>query len=264
MKKNIYLLLIFTFWYSPVLASEWDITIGLQGQSFNYRELDEQAGTLLSENGFIPGLDLSLSYHQQPFFLSTQIHYVKGSVDYDGQTQSGIPLTTTTKSELGSWYSSAGWNIEDNVAVLLRLSEHYWDRDIQATNTTGNLFERYSWNQAGVGLQIRHDINPKSIIRLHGVLSKTHKPQVLVDLRPYGGENVLLELGTETSIELGSEWLYKMSPSFALGLGAKYQKYRFEKSESKTTSLNSTSIGISEPSSKTELINLSLFLRFFL
>lgn len=264
MKKLSFLLLFFVYWQSPVLANEWGLTVGLTGQKFNYNEFDDQGTSLLSENGIIPGINFLLGYHQHNYFLSTRINYFRGSVDYDGQTQSGLPLQSITNSELGSWDSSVGWYVINEVSVFLRLSKHYWNRDIQATDTSGRLFEHYSWNQAGVGMQIRYDFSPKSSLNLHGVLSKTHNPEVLVDLRPYGGENVLLELGSEQSIELGYEWVYRVSPSFALGLGAKYQKYRFGESDSKITFLNSSIVSISEPSSNTEILNISLFLRFFL
>ncbi|MBD3618825.1 MAG: hypothetical protein HUJ28_05085 [Chromatiales bacterium] len=99
---------------------------------FDYTECDDNNVFLDGETGPLPGFGVSASGNSGPHGLRGKFELAGGTVDYDGQTQTGIPHTTDTDTllyRLGLDYEYAA--VPERVTLIFGGDYVAWDRDIQ-------------------------------------------------------------------------------------------------------------------------------------
>ena len=129
-----------------------DLDVYALAESFTWREFDDAGGQLLKESG--PRFGVGVAFTREfanHLTLKPRIELNSGSVDYDGQTQSGVPVTTTTnyfgiKLEMdlaGRIRPSQGFVLEPFAGIGIRA----WSRDIKdGTAADGSLAIGYTEN----------------------------------------------------------------------------------------------------------------------
>ncbi|WP_236860698.1 outer membrane beta-barrel protein [Candidatus Reidiella endopervernicosa] len=151
------LLIVLLMFAVPTMASgeehslEW--SIGLSLLNFGYEEFDTDGRSLNREDGWLPGISASIIERDGAWFGEARASLYGGSVDYDGETQSGAPFTTETKTwlfdsnyRLGHWFGDA-----PRIAPYIGVGYHRWDRDIQGKGAVVGLSELYQWGYGGGG-----------------------------------------------------------------------------------------------------------------
>lgn len=259
MKIFFYLFVSWALWLSPASANEWQFAFSEGVKSFQYREYDRNNERLLSEEGTLLNIDLSLQYHKPRYYFSSRVDYGIGTVNYDGHTQSRKTLKAKTKIELITFFGEAGWYIEPNIAIFTRFSQNRMYRTVLATNTTSSFTSNYTWNEFGFGTRLNARVNPTQSINSYFLFSKTQDPKVSITAPSENISNLELSLGSKSTVEFGINWLYQDSDKYIVDVGAKYQQYSFGAS-------NSVGIGSSrsiyEPRSRTKLLDLEISLIF--
>ena len=159
--KKVYLFLVSIFIglslpncaYSESVDAYLKLGIGVQG--FGYQEFNEQNVLLDREDGLLPGFTMELGKSGPSVSAALRIELFDGLVDYDGQTQSGIPLTTNTDERITTFEALRRLKVEALVAgdgvFIAGLGRRGWRRTIRATNITSSLFEVYRWKYLTVG-----------------------------------------------------------------------------------------------------------------
>lgn len=176
-------------------ATEFGLSASLELMHFHYRETDLSGEELNREEGVLPGIGLQLQMKKGPWFTQLGGSMHRGHVDYDGQTQTGNPVTTRTRTELYSIALQAGRRLgggdRSHWSPFVRLSGQWWDRDIQSTANVQGLFETYQWNEAGAGLQYRWNKAGGNAWghRLSGEIFRTFDIEVLARLSALQGSN---------------------------------------------------------------------------
>jgi hypothetical protein len=98
---------------------------------------EHENGKLLEENGYLANMGFqydNLAKTGRGFTYQFTLGYSIGAIDYDGQTQSGIPVPTTSDYEDWRIEYLAGWRFRggDNLYLdlLAGLGLNSWNRDI--------------------------------------------------------------------------------------------------------------------------------------
>lgn len=131
------------------------LNLGVGVQDFGYKEFDDQNVLLDREDGLIPGFVMELGKNWQDVSGALRFELFSGLVDYDGQTQSGIPLTTDTDEHITRFEALLRFDVkalaESDGVFIAGLGYREWRRDIRATNITSGLFEVYRWQYLTLG-----------------------------------------------------------------------------------------------------------------
>jgi len=247
-----------------------DITFAADISHFDYREFDRDGHELNHESGPLPGLRLTADAGKGQVFarLGASVH--SGTVDYDGETQAGNPVTTRTDTRLvtlaveaGRWFGEPGhgW------AGFLRLARRMWDRDIRSSRRARGLYEEYRWSEAGVGVRRvwpsstrsrwRHSASATLLTTFDGTVYVR-----LTDVDP-SWDNDVLDLGDEPGVRVRytatrdfGEQTWRIEPYF--------EYWEFGRSDTHDVTANGADTGynVSEPRSESWRLGVAVGLVF--
>ncbi len=196
----------------------WDMNVGVSLLDFGYKEFEDNGDLSNREDGIIPGIIVGLGVGQRNWRVETNLFYKYGEVDYDGQTQSGIPATTRTIEEILDLEVQVEYWPSKYIAAYVGNGYHYWGRDIKSgTASDGSpvsgLFEVYEWWHvfAGAkGIYYRRAGHSLGVdLRVSSMLNATLR----VDLGP---QELNFDLGEKPGWRLGFPWTYKMDSELSL------------------------------------------------
>jgi len=217
---------------------------------FDYQEFSDAGKLFDREEGFIPGLAFGLSNKADQWVFAGDFAYHTGSVPYTGNTNTGIPIKTTTRQNIweaglrGEYWLQSDKGTE--YAVYIGTNYHRWERDILSTTTPGGayvsgLFEIYTWwtGFAGMKGEIYHSGADSLLLDIR--LLRTFIPEIKVS--EY--DNLKLTLGERWGGRLALPWRSKLNEENGL-LVEPFVEY-FEFGRSAIDPLT----GVYEPFSKT-------------
>lgn len=247
------------------LAVASELEVGATWFDFEYEEQGTDGAVLNKESGDVPGLYLAW----QPGFGELvwgrlEAGYASHSVAYDGQTQAGAPLATTTHQRLIHYDGRLGLHLyQGRVAWRPYLAARYqrWDRAIQPTSLSLGLDEDYRWWEAGAGLQacaLELSWAAELCLDLQGF--RTVSGEVEVGLDSLGAENPTLALGDSDGFRTQLTWSPRPWPR--LGLAVFYEQWSFGRSNTETVTLGTAVLRVTEPASDTVRQGLRAFFRF--
>lgn len=209
------------------LASQQEFVVSPSLYFFDYAEYDTANNFLDGETGIIPGIHFAYHYHHKSFSIQAQYSEYGGNIDYDGQTQSGIPHQTTTDTFL-RFYNITLYSdeLEQSGRLFFRLASSYWDRDILSSGGVAGLHEIYRWQEISLGLRLEQQ-TPLNLWAEFSIL-KTHNATMDV-LLP--AENIELNLGEKPGLRLEVGQFFKLEQQLELGLSGFYEYWQFGRSE---------------------------------
>ena len=231
---------------------------GLSLARFDFKEFDAQGTRLLREDGFLPGLAgrWDGTFRQWSFGLAGELS--GGEVDYDGQTQAGMPLQTKTDELIYETKARIGWVVPLKSGFSSEffgvLGYRGWERDIESTSTSGGVFETYRWVYGSVGFDGGYRSSPASIWHLRLEILQPLNPEVEVSLPSF--DNVTLDLGRETGWRVGVTNRRTLDPKKHLEFALEYTAWNLGRSSSKPLTRDGLQTGfvVSEPDSETRVI----------
>ena len=141
-------------------ADVFSLGVALGEARYHARESSPSGGTLNTEDGRLPTLTVAGAWQRGPWHVSASQLLARQDLAYQGYTQIGIPLNTTTRLALGNTSLLAGyaWKVSDQ--GRLRVSgglEHLRiDRQIQPALGSLPLHETLSLLRGVAGLQWAH------------------------------------------------------------------------------------------------------------
>ncbi|MEN8800741.1 MAG: hypothetical protein ABF297_02095, partial [Thiogranum sp.] len=207
-------------------------SIGVGLMSFDLKEFNRQDEKLVQESGWLPGIDAAVSAEMNPLQARIRASYYSGDVDYDGQTQSGAAIDSSSDQKI--------WDISVLTAYRLpflttpRASLYagggyrHWQRDIQSVGSISGLDETYRWwsAQTGLNLEWRHGAN---LWVLDGRLTRTLDPRVDVDFH-HTFDSANLDLGERWGWITEMAWRHRLSPRLSTGIRGFYESWDLGKS----------------------------------
>jgi hypothetical protein len=234
-------------------------------QNFHYKETDAQGALLDLEDGLLPGVEGGIGVHNDGYtlLLSGSLH--GGTITYDGQTQSGTPLTTDTEERIVDVSALIKFHTgrsKDSLRVIEGLGYREWRRDIQPTNISSRLYEVYRWRYLMLGMEadVFHNGQWKASFDLR--LTRPVHPTIEIDASIY--DPLTLELGARYGMNFRFPIEYRFASRQAIVITPYWQTWFLERSNSKRLYSNGNPTGLiaTEPDSETVILGITASLRF--
>ena len=218
----------------PLAAAAGDLRAYPFIHYFDYTEYDDNNVFLDGETGPLLGFGVSASGNSGPHGLRGKFELAGGTVDYDGQTQSGIPHTTDTDTllyRLGLDYEYAA--VPERVTLILGGDYVAWDRDIQPNynplvgGVVGGLLEEYRWWELRAGVDATLFARNRHHWSLRGEALYIAEPEMTVV--DFG--NLRLDLGSEPGFRLTGRYLYERPDNWWIGTELYWEEWEFGRSD---------------------------------
>lgn len=203
------------------MAEQVEFEFGAGLMAFDYVEYGDNSGTYNSfdgddntfldgESGLIPGVVMKLKTNEQIFYeWEGSLYYNK--VKYDGQTQSGIPITTKSDALIIDTHFKVGFNFERSHGreskIYGGLGYRYWYRNIVPTvinspgsaddgKTVAGLLEEYTWFYSMLGYAVNFNALNNVKVGLDFRLTKMLNAKMDLDYLGFDGrDNLSFNLG---------------------------------------------------------------------
>lgn len=256
MLTNVVKSLIILCLFAITCISKEAFSISLTGKiianNYRYTEYDNDNIKLNEESAVLVGQEVGLSHpflvKQNTFTFGIYYQRFNDTTPYDGQTQVGIPLKSTTDQDIEHYRFSIEKALHQQIDIFTQYGFHQRNRHIRATDTTTELSEIYKWQEIAIGLNAY--LSAKRQWYLRAYLFNVISPEVEVNthsdaigkhqLQQGEKPGFLLSIGTQTSFQ---NWHFKPE------LGIKYQA--FGASNTQSFIRNNLRISIQEPQSIT-------------
>ena len=219
--------------------------IGVGAMNFELEEFSREGDRLVRESGWLNGIDAAVGISRKRLRAGLRVAYYAGDVDYDGQTQSGVAVDSSSDQNIWDTSALAAYRLpfwsEPRTSVYAGGGYRHWRRDIQAVGSLAGLEETYRWwsAQTGLDLEWQHGAHLWS---LDGRLTRTINPEVSVDFdRTFDSAN--LDLGERWGWIASLAWRYRLSPSLSAGLRGFYQSWNLGRSDVETLTANGSAAG---------------------
>jgi len=217
--------------------------------AFDYREFDQSNRLLDKEQGLLSGAKFSGRHEYGNGNLNIHAALYGGSVDYTGQTQSGIPHQTDTDTRL----FNIGFRLDlvqttsIPVQLFLGLQHWRWDRDILTRNNVQGLHEIYSWEEAELGARFDWAIARQSSMWIETSGLYVINPQMDLELP---ASDLSFHLGAESGYRLRTG-ISLQGNSVSLSVNAFVERWEFGRSNTIfTNDFFGSSAYLTEPASK--------------
>lgn len=207
------------------VAAESELQMGVGLMAFDYVEYDDNNIFLDGESGIIPGIILKLNTDKGKSYSEWVNSLYYNKIEYDGQTQSGIPLITVSDAliidshlKLGKRFNSA-YGREQSIYV--GLGYRYWfrniipGRDING-NAVAGILEEYHWFYGLLGYAVHFNAAKKVNVGLDFRLTQMFNAKMDIDFLGFKSYD-------NTSVNLGN----KIGARFAMPIEIKMSKDSF-------------------------------------
>jgi hypothetical protein len=87
----------------------WSVSAANGSMHYRASETNAKGFVTNKENGRLPSHELALRWTPSPWYAQLSAQRAASGVLYQGYTQIGLPLTTTTELALSQWQLQAGW-----------------------------------------------------------------------------------------------------------------------------------------------------------
>jgi hypothetical protein len=230
---------------------------------FDYTEFSTTDQELNTETGWLPGLEIGFDYDITPdWSFGVNTSFYLGTVDYDGQTQQGVPHTTDTDTGLFRLGARVGRLVYKDIQLFAGVQLHRWDRDINDNNNISGITETYEWNEYSLGLNTDFIVTSKDLINLEASLLFIRNATIFVDLTRVNLGTTTLDLGDGTGARLALSWIHQYKNDFNLGLGLFFEGWEFGRSNTRQLENGSSIIYVTEPRSETRNIGLKFDIEY--
>ena len=240
------------------LASAGELQVAPSLHYFNYSEFSDDGGLFNRETGFLPGLQINAGNRfGQAFWGYLQAEFYRGTVDYDGQTQSGVPHLTDSDTVLYRLGGSLSYALGENFRPYLSLRYLRWDRTIRdnfnpmlGANVPG-VYEQYRWWEAGVGARadLSHRADKQWLLDV--ALLRILNPEMEIDLENRGFGSPVLPLGEEFGVRAELTWIKHWQENRKVDLSLYYEAWDFGRSADIVVNRGTLFMVIHEPRSET-------------
>lgn len=236
------------------------LNLGFNAQYFGYKEFDDQGVLLDREDGLMPGLVMEFGKDWNLISGAVRFELIDGVVDYDGQTQAGVPVTTNTDERIVTLEALIRYRLkqlpEFNLTVVGGLGHREWRRNIRATDITSSLYEVYEWRYWFLGGAATVWRNGQWSAGIDAGWLYPIKPNISIDLTGY--DEVRLSLKPHSSGRISFPLRYVVSDGQEWTLSPYWESWRLGRSADKVLTVGGvpTTAIVHEPRSETSVVGL--------
>lgn len=232
--------------------AETQLTLSPSLLHFDYSEFSQTNRLLDREKGWLPGIDLNLTHSiNTDWSFDIDGAYYTGTVDYAGETQSGIPASTDTKTDLFRIGAQINRTLHDNAQLFIGTRLHQWNRNIQDSSDVTGLDEKYRWQELSIGLNTFIYQNGDDIIDVEVAYLLIRNATMFVDISRIDYGTATLDLTNGTGGRLKISWNREHENNIRYGVGLVVEGWNFGRSNTKPTQGGSVVVFVTEPRSET-------------
>jgi hypothetical protein len=254
-----------------------EIQFGFSLMDMNYREFDDNDFVLNREDGFLPGVTGQLTLESKSFDSSLHASYHTADIDYDGYTQSLIPVQTKTSTDILDIHYRLSTKPEQQFQWYGGVGYRYWRRNILPTvidTGTGpqgvaGILEEYSWFYGLAG--VKTNLYQRGPYEFAVDLRITHmlRAQMDIDFLGFQGlDDKTLDLGEQTNFRIGLPWKVKTANSYTWLVEAYFETWDIGKSNTVNLTQGGSLVtgcpgpsdpcGVLEPRSETRNVGITM------
>lgn len=187
----------------------------------DWNEFDASGRKLVHESGTLQGVELSAGLRCGDWSLQGQLSQLDGSRLYDGQTSTGIPVTSHSALKQLQGHLQASWNVTDAWQLGGRYSGQTTWRDIASAGGASGYPERFDWTLLSFGSQWKTALGPGQLILAAWVGTQLSSSMTL---NLPGRDQATLPLGSIRQDELEAGWRTQLSPAWNLQADVRYRR----------------------------------------
>lgn len=237
------------------LSNTQRLEVSLKDYNFHYSEVIGD-----SEKAWMKGISLSYKNQNQNTkdYWRASYEQTNHNTDYEGATQSGIPVKTVTNNKIKNTEIILANLITDatDSFAYIGYGYHSWDRNITGS---GGYLEKYSWSYIPVGYRNEYKIDDKwdgaVDIEVKFMFHGRMKASGLEPIDPFQ-----VNLGNKPGFKIEAPFSYKMNSQWSMILTPWYEYSAIK--QSNTVSLTSDRVPIGyiayEPNSNTHQYGLDI------
>ena len=220
-------------------------------QRSDWRELDLAERTLVHESGSLSGPELAFVWRCNNWGLGAQLSELAGSRRYDGQTSTGVPVSSRTAlSQRQAQFQADLW-LSDAWQVAGRLTQLSLWRDIASARGATGYPERFDWHLFSAGV-VWHTAPGPSQFKVGAWVAMPLASSLTLQLP--GRDPASLPLGDLRQFELQLGWRVQLSPGWHAQLDAGYRRTDIAMGASQVITRNGVPVGVAHQP-QTRLIN---------
>lgn len=245
-------------------ALTW-VSVGAGPEYFSWKEFDSAGRQVLEEKGYRVAAWLHLDQiRKDPFLFGYSGKLYGGSVNYDGQTWGGTPVTTDTGYSGLQNEGSLTWRYPLPSGLLLDLKTGLgwdrWRRSIKNPFSNSDQVEVYDifYLKIGPGVSYPGYRNQRLWMNFGGKLPFYTFEDAQINRLGFD-QNPPLHPGKQVSLYLSMG--YQLNSSWEIA--AVYDSYRFSPSQKESVTQNGTPVGtVIQPESSLDLYGIHASYRF--
>lgn len=191
---------------SVSVASEAEYHIGVALMKFDYDEYTDNNVFLDGESGFIPGVVLKRKQDHTTYYSEWVGQLHGNTINYDGQTQGGTPLTTKSDAVIFDTHFKLGFHFAEaqNHGLYFGLGYRYWFRNIRSGHDingspVAGLLEHYYWLYGLFGYAANYTVNENVNVGFDIRLTNMINAKMDIDFLGYNNyDNTQVNLGNRS------------------------------------------------------------------
>ncbi|MDO8771287.1 MAG: hypothetical protein Q7K57_21810 [Burkholderiaceae bacterium] len=225
-------------------SSEWD-------------EFDASGRKLVHESGTLHGAELSAGLRCGDWNLQAQISQLNGSRLYDGQTSTGVPVTSQSALRQLQGHLQASLNLTDAWQLGGRLSSHTLWRDIASAAGASGYLERYDWTMLSLGAQWQTALGPGKLT-LAAWTGTQLKSTMVLNLP--GRDQATLPLGSISQVELAAGWRAQLGRAWSLQADVRYRRADMDQGADAVITRRGVPVGVAHQP-RTSMVDVPVAIR---
>lgn len=253
--------LLLTVCLVPKVYAGVDTSAEVSVERFQWSEYDSSGSRLLREHGPRVGLGLRWDNYARrldSWRYSALARLTVGTVSYDGQTQSGVPVQTDTQYTGLRGEAMAGYQFNSGVLVQGGAGLDLWRRLIKDTGSVLGYRETYSIIYVKAGIGFLEQVGGGRLLAVVGPKMPVYTSEY-VDLRRVGYDPVTLHPGRRPSPFGQIEFIRESGEQPQWRASLYYDSYRFTPSDPATLTAGGATVGQAwQPESRTDVIGATI------
>jgi hypothetical protein len=242
------------------------LQLGFSIIDFNHQEVGEQGDSLNQEKGILPSIAAGITKPSPLGNLSAKFSFHSNTVEYNGQTSSGLSVKTRTAEKI----FDVALQLERHFQIATKLSGylytglgyHEWERDIYSTVTVSGLLETYQWGYGLVGIKKRLAVTNQFNWLLDYQLVYPIGSRIEVDAHGLFDKKQL-HLTGKIGERFSLTWQYQLYHAMSMSIEPYFEHGQLNRSSTEILTRNGIKVGqIFEPRSETSNYGLVIYLTY--
>ena len=243
--------------------TETQLTISPAVLHFDYTEFSTTNQELDNESGWLPGFEARLNHSfANDWSFAIVSAYYSGTVDYVGQTQSGVPHNTDTDTDLFRIGGQINRRVYEKINLFIGIQSHQWDRDINDTSNVSGIYETYKWHEYAIGLNSDIYNRENNTLNLEVAYLLIRNATIDVDLSRINLGSTTLDITDGTGARVRLNWKTITTNNINYGLSLFAEGWDFGRSNTKPTQGGSPNVYVTEPRSETRNFGLKFNIEY--